>query len=185
VGGPGRGTGATCWRAELVTARFAPAAISTPSTVPAAHPIRQAAKWLAPEVTPGLAPGPCPAIASVPCCFGHALRSRSGFCNRTFWQANRCEKVVRGAGPPLRALQSRRPAPAEASARGPTPVQGTRSSPAVAWTCVVWALKCWSERRDSNSRPLAPEASALPGCATLRPTCRRHPATCPARMRAL
>src|SRR5438128_4538576 len=30
--------------------------------------------------------------------------------------------------------------------------------------------KCWSERGDSNSRPLAPEASALPGCATLRPT---------------
>ena len=31
-------------------------------------------------------------------------------------------------------------------------------------------LSDWSERRDSNSRPLAPEASALPGCATLRPT---------------
>ena len=30
----------------------------------------------------------------------------------------------------------------------------------------------WSERGDSNSRPLAPEASALPGCATLRPTVR-------------
>jgi hypothetical protein len=28
----------------------------------------------------------------------------------------------------------------------------------------------WSEREDSNLRPLAPEASALPGCATLRPT---------------
>ena len=27
----------------------------------------------------------------------------------------------------------------------------------------------WSERRDLNPRPLAPEASALPGCATLRP----------------
>ena len=27
----------------------------------------------------------------------------------------------------------------------------------------------WSERRDSNSGPLAPHASALPGCATLRP----------------
>ena len=33
----------------------------------------------------------------------------------------------------------------------------------------------WSERRDLNSRPLAPEASALPGCATLRPTRIRHP----------
>src|SRR5690606_28967367 len=39
-----------------------------------------------------------------------------------------------------------------------------------------WALAIlgdwneWSERGDSNSRPLAPEASALPGCATLRPT---------------
>ena len=31
-------------------------------------------------------------------------------------------------------------------------------------------LKEWSEREDSNLRPLAPEASALPGCATLRPT---------------
>ena len=31
-------------------------------------------------------------------------------------------------------------------------------------------LKEWSERGDSNPRPLAPEASALPGCATLRPT---------------
>ena len=27
----------------------------------------------------------------------------------------------------------------------------------------------WSGRRDSNSRPLAPHASALPGCATPRP----------------
>ena len=26
----------------------------------------------------------------------------------------------------------------------------------------------WSEWRDSNSRPLAPHASALPGCATFR-----------------
>ena len=31
-----------------------------------------------------------------------------------------------------------------------------------------WANQKWSERGDSNSRPLAPEASALPGCATLR-----------------
>src|SRR6516162_11036037 len=30
------------------------------------------------------------------------------------------------------------------------------------------ALKYWSERRDLNSGPLAPHASALPGCATLR-----------------
>ena len=29
-------------------------------------------------------------------------------------------------------------------------------------------LKEWSERRDSNSRPSAPKADALPGCATLR-----------------
>jgi hypothetical protein len=29
--------------------------------------------------------------------------------------------------------------------------------------------RIWSERRDSNPRPLAPHASALPGCATLRP----------------
>ena len=36
--------------------------------------------------------------------------------------------------------------------------------------CSHLRAKCWSERGDSNSRPLAPEASALPGCATLRPT---------------
>ena len=29
----------------------------------------------------------------------------------------------------------------------------------------------WSGRRDSNSRPLAPKASALPGCATPRHPC--------------
>ena len=29
-------------------------------------------------------------------------------------------------------------------------------------------LEKWSERRDSNSRPSAPKADALPGCATLR-----------------
>lgn len=28
--------------------------------------------------------------------------------------------------------------------------------------------KYWSERRDSNPRPLPPQSSALPGCATLR-----------------
>ena len=28
--------------------------------------------------------------------------------------------------------------------------------------------KEWSERRDSNPRPLDPQSSALPGCATLR-----------------
>jgi hypothetical protein len=28
----------------------------------------------------------------------------------------------------------------------------------------------WSERKDSNLRPLAPHASALPGCATPRKT---------------
>ena len=27
---------------------------------------------------------------------------------------------------------------------------------------------CWSEWRDSNPRPLHPQCSALPGCATLR-----------------
>ena len=31
-----------------------------------------------------------------------------------------------------------------------------------------YALNKWSGRRDSNSRPLAPHASALPGCATPR-----------------
>ncbi len=30
---------------------------------------------------------------------------------------------------------------------------------------------CWSGWRDSNSRPLAPQASALPGCATSRFGC--------------
>jgi hypothetical protein len=45
------------------------------------------------------------------------------------------------------------------------------------WAFVVWnqptLWRCaekWSERRDSNSRPSAPKADALPGCATLRLT---------------
>src|SRR5688572_2440043 len=37
-------------------------------------------------------------------------------------------------------------------------------------TEVDWmAIGDWSERRDSNSGPVAPHASALPDCATLRP----------------
>ena len=34
--------------------------------------------------------------------------------------------------------------------------------------CVAKHEKKWSERRDSNSRPSAPKADALPDCATLR-----------------
>ena len=34
----------------------------------------------------------------------------------------------------------------------------------------------WSEREDLNLRPPAPEAGALPGCATLRPTVSLHEA---------
>ena len=36
--------------------------------------------------------------------------------------------------------------------------------------CVIcfFLLENWSERRDLNPRPFAPEANALPGCATLR-----------------
>ena len=33
-----------------------------------------------------------------------------------------------------------------------------------------WLGSLWSERQDSNLRPLDPQSSALPGCATLRPT---------------
>jgi len=36
-------------------------------------------------------------------------------------------------------------------------------------------LFCWSGWRDSNSRPLAPHASALPGCATSRFGCSTWP----------
>ena len=32
----------------------------------------------------------------------------------------------------------------------------------------IWEVKSWSEWRDSNPRPLHPQYSALPGCATLR-----------------
>ena len=32
----------------------------------------------------------------------------------------------------------------------------------------IWGFRDWSERRDLNPRPFAPEANALPGCATLR-----------------
>jgi hypothetical protein len=52
-----RGEGAACWRAKLVTARLAPAAISTPSTVPVAHPIMEATNWLAPGTCPTMAFG--------------------------------------------------------------------------------------------------------------------------------
>ena len=34
---------------------------------------------------------------------------------------------------------------------------------------IEFVMKIWSERRDSNPRPLHPQYSALPGCATLRP----------------
>ena len=34
--------------------------------------------------------------------------------------------------------------------------------------CIGSKLEKWSERRDSNPRPLVPQTSALPGCATLR-----------------
>ena len=34
--------------------------------------------------------------------------------------------------------------------------------------CAYTIYVTWSERRDSNSRPPAPKAGALPGCATLR-----------------
>ena len=33
----------------------------------------------------------------------------------------------------------------------------------------IFSGKNWSERRDLNPRPLHPQCSALPGCATLRP----------------
>jgi hypothetical protein len=52
-----RGEGAACWRAKLVTARLAPAAISAPSTVPVAHPIMEATNWLAPGTCPTMAFG--------------------------------------------------------------------------------------------------------------------------------
>ena len=32
----------------------------------------------------------------------------------------------------------------------------------------IFSGKKWSERRDLNPRPLHPQCSALPGCATLR-----------------
>src|SRR6185437_1687338 len=39
--------------------------------------------------------------------------------------------------------------------------------------------QAWSERRDLNTRPSAPKADALPGCATLRrlPVSRSSPST--------
>ena len=33
---------------------------------------------------------------------------------------------------------------------------------------IISSLSIWSEYKDSNLGPLAPKASALPGCATLR-----------------
>src|SRR5690606_34825827 len=43
------------------------------------------------------------------------------------------------------------------------------ASSAVIWNPAISPLcEEWSERRDSNPRPLDPQSSALPGCATLR-----------------
>ena len=50
------------------------------------------------------------------------------------------------------------------------PPTATRLAPGI---CRFVPKADWSERGDLNSRPLAPEASALPGCATLRPTSHR------------
>ena len=57
----------------------------------------------------------------------------------------------------------------------PTELRAVKTQKALEWAFVVWnkptlwgCAKKWSERRDSNSRPSAPKADALPGCATLR-----------------
>ena len=46
-------------------------------------------------------------------------------------------------------------------------------------TVILLFTLYWSERRDSNPRPLHPQYSALPGCATLRNICiALHTAPC-------
>jgi hypothetical protein len=55
--------------------------------------------------------------------------------------------------------------------RGQKCIVGTRMVPIAKTITNCFLLRhCfnWSEWRDSNSRPPAPEAGALPGCATLR-----------------
>ena len=65
------------------------------------------------------------------------------------------------------------PDPFEQRLRFPYTVQGTgqrrkNGLAAFAANPLILRTNNWSGRRDSNSRPLAPHASALPGCATPR-----------------
>jgi hypothetical protein len=57
---------------------------------------------------------------------------------------------------------------AASSANDPTTAQTLASSPIKKPPRESWLFDVWSAWRDSNSRPLAPHASALPGCATRR-----------------
>lgn len=69
----------------------------------------------------------------------------------------------------IRPLRQRRPKP-----KNPLPcpyrVRGSSTRSVPSWDWVQANVgNSWSEREDSNLRPPAPEAGALPGCATLRP----------------
>src|SRR5437868_13969379 len=55
-----------------------------------------------------------------------------------------------------------------AGAPGSASQRVDRGAAAGAYPRIRWTLKDWSGRRDLNSGPLAPHASALPGCATSR-----------------
>lgn len=102
-----------------------------------------------------------------------AARSASSwFCHEAVHDCGKRREALRGGesvgsehslcrSERLRATGQRRRAFVTAEA-GPSHRQQKR--PSLQMTCFV----VWSGWRDSNSRPLAPHASALPGCATPR-----------------
>src|SRR5215471_17737962 len=80
------------------------------------------------------------------------------------FRLSRGRSRTRGNRPPARAFESR-----TVVARAPWSscfLHGVSMKVSIRY--FLDALKYWSERRDLNSGPLAPHASALPGCATLR-----------------
>ena len=70
--------------------------------------------------------------------------------------------------PLLHSMQGRRSGGAMAGGAGTGSPVASKTGAATRHLFPPWAGR-WSERADSNRRPLDPQSSALPGCATLRP----------------
>ena len=92
------------------------------------------------------------------------------------WPACRCARALRlsssGGVFPHRPAIASRPRPAPAGLEAQFPAVAGLSALSRARPCHSNRPHCgrfeWSERRDLNTRPSAPKADALPGCATLR-----------------